>query len=157
MIVTAAVSLIAGVVCGHWLFPESVAGMFSPVADYALYILMFAVGISVGSNRQVFSRIKKFGIRILFIPAGIITGTVVSGFVCALLTRRPVGESLAIVCGLGWYSLSGVLVADLAGAEAGTVAFLSSLLRELTAFLLSPAVAFIFISYTSIAQAAATS
>ena len=47
-----------------------------------------------------------------------------------LLTGMPLGESTAIASGLGWYSLSGVTIGNLAGAQAGSIAFLSNLLKD---------------------------
>lgn len=41
--------------------------------------------------------------------------------------RESLRDSLMIVSGLGWYSLSGVLVTELAGAKIGTIAFLCNL------------------------------
>ena len=62
-----------------------------------------------------------------------------------------------IVSGLGWYSLSGVLVTELAGAKIGTIAFLCNLLREIFSFMIIPVVVKYFNGYAAIAPAAVTS
>ena len=64
---------------------------------------------------------------------------------------------MAISAGLGWYSLSGVLLTDLISAEIGTIAFLSNILREILTFLLIPVLAKYLNGYTAIAPAGATS
>ena len=135
MVIAAIVSLILGVVCGQWLFSPDLVSLFGPISEYTLYILMFAVGISVGANKQVFRRLRQYHVKILIIPAGIVVGTVLAGFLCYLIVDMPLRDCLAVVCGLGWYSLSGVLLTNLAGATLGTMAFFSNLLREILSFL----------------------
>ena len=157
MVIAAIVSLILGVVCGQWLFSPDLVSLFGPISEYTLYILMFAVGISVGANKQVFRRIRQYHVKILIIPAGIVVGTVLAGFLCYLIVDMPLRDCLAVVCGLGWYSLSGVLLTNLAGATLGTMAFFSNLLREILSFLTIPFIAKQLNHYTAIAPAAATS
>ena len=157
MVIAAIVSLILGVVCGQWLFSPDLVSLFGPISEYTLYILMFAVGISVGANKQVFRRLRQYHVKSLIIPAGIVVGTVLAGFLCYLIVDMPLRDCLAVVCGLGWYSLSGVLLTNLAGATLGTMAFFSNLLREILSFLTIPFIAKHLNHYTAIAPAAATS
>lgn len=157
MIIIALISLVAGVLCGQFLFDTNIINMFSSISDYALYILMFAVGISVGTNKQVFRKLKEYHIKIIIIPFGIIIGSIIGGVICSILLKMPLNESLSIASGLGWYSLSGVLLTNLGGAQLGTLAFLSNIMRELFSFLSIPFVAKHFNKYTAIAPAAATS
>lgn len=84
-------------------------------------------------------------------------GTVLAGFLCYLIVDMPLRDCLAVVCGLGWYSLSGVLLTNLAGATLGTMAFFSNLLREILSFLTIPFHRKHLNPYTAIAPAAATS
>lgn len=157
MIIAVIISLILGVVCGQWLLEPDSIQIFSGISDIALVVLMFAVGISVGANKEVFSKLKQYNLKILIIPMGIIIGSIIGGVVCAMLMGMSLNESVAITSGLGWYSLSGVLLTDLAGADVGTVAFLANLFREILAFMMIPLIAKYFNHYTAIAPAAATS
>ncbi len=157
MIIIALISLVAGVLFGQFVFDVNVINMFSHISDYALYILMFAVGISVGTNKQVFRKLKEYHVKIIIIPFGIIIGSIFGGIVCSIVLKMPLNESLSIASGLGWYSLSGVLLTNLGGAQLGTLAFLSNIMRELFSFLSIPFVAKHFNKYTAIAPAAATS
>lgn len=157
MVIIAIISLILGAILGHNFFSPQIISTFSNVSDIALILLMFSVGISVGTNKDVFSKMKGHGIKILIIPTAIIVGSIIGGFVCGIILNMPYKESLPIACGLGWYSLSGVLITNLAGAHLGTIAFLSNLLREILSFLIIPFVAKHFNRYTAIAPAAATS
>ncbi|MBC8578432.1 lysine exporter LysO family protein [Zhenhengia yiwuensis] len=157
MIKAIILSLIIGVVYGQFFLEPSHAVNFSYLSDIALVVLMFSVGISVGANKQVFSKIKEHHIKILIIPIGIILGSIAGGFLCSILMDMPLNVSVAITSGLGWYSLSGVLITDLAGADLGTIAFLANLFREILSFMLIPIVAKYCNHYTAIAPAAATS
>ena len=157
MIIIALISLVAGVLFGQFVFDVNVINMFSHISDYALYILMFAVGISVGTNKQVFRKLEEYHVKIIIIPFGIIIGSIFGGIVCSIVLKMPLNESLSIASGLGWYSLSGVLLTNLGGAQLGTLAFLSNIMRELFSFLSIPFVAKHFNKYTAIAPAAATS
>lgn len=157
MVFIAVIALVLGVICGKFVFPENVIRLFTDNSDYVLYLLMFSVGISVGMNKSVFKKIRQYHVKIFLIPIGIIAGTVVGGFVCSLLLGERLSDSMAVVSGMGWYSLSGVLVTSMINARMGAIAFLSSLLREIMSFLTIPWIAKHFNHYTAIAPAAATS
>ena len=118
---------------------------------------MFLVGISVGRSRDVFRRVGAYGLRVLIIPAGIIAASAAAGFLCAPLTGLSLRESVAVTSGMGWYSLTGILLTELAGPQTGAVAFLGNLLREMFSFLCIPWVAKHLNHYTAIAPAGATS
>ncbi|MDA3732928.1 lysine exporter LysO family protein [Niameybacter massiliensis] len=157
MIKAIMISLVLGVLYATVGLGNEQVEFFSSLSDITLVILMFSVGISVGANKQVFSKIKEHHIKILLIPVGIILGSILGGVVCSKLMDMPLNTSVAITSGLGWYSLSGVLLTDLAGADVGTIAFLANLFREILSFMIIPIVAKYCNPYTAIAPAAATS
>lgn len=130
---------------------------FSGISDYALWILMFSVGISVGENKLMFRKMREYNIKVIVIPLGIIAGSLLGGVACSFILQMPLRESLCIGAGMGWYSLSGVLLTELSGAEIGTIAFLSNVLREILTFMLIPFLAKHLNGYTAIAPAGATS
>lgn len=146
-----------GLVCGA---VSPLAAALAPVRDGAqwiLYLLMFCVGISVGGQRGVLASLRRHSAQILLVPLGVIVGSLAGGGLCGLLLRMPLREALSIGGGLGWYSLAGVSVSSAAGVAAGSIAFLSNLLREIGAFLLIPLVARRLNACACIAVAGATS
>lgn len=146
-----------GLVCGA---VSPLASALAPVRDGAqwiLYLLMFCVGISVGGQRGVLASLRRHSAQILLVPLGVIVGSLAGGGLCGLLLRMPLREALSIGGGLGWYSLAGVSVSSAAGVTAGSIAFLSNLLREIGAFLLIPLVARRVNACACIAVAGATS
>ena len=132
MVYLALIALVGGIACGMAGLDDTLpVEMIVSHKDLILYALMFLVGISIGLNRGIIKKIKEYHIRIFVIPAGIIAGSLAGGIVSGLITGLPLNESAAIASGLGWYSLSGVAIGNLAGAQAGSIAFLSNLLREI--------------------------
>ena len=150
-------ALILGTLCGLWVFPPQAAELFSLLADGALYLLMFLVGVSIGTNRGVLQKLREYNLTVLLIPFGIVVGSAAGGGICALILHSPWYEGMSIASGLGWYSLSGVMLDGLAGPEAGAVAFLGNLLREILSFVMIPFLVRHFNAYTAIAPAGATS
>ncbi len=126
-------------------------------SNIILYILMFSVGISIGMQKGIFSKIKEYHIKIFIIPLGIIAGSFLGGIICSLILKIPIGYGTAITSGMGWYSLAGVTISSLVSAEFGSIAFMSNLMREMFSFILIPFLAGHFNYYTCIAPAGATS
>ena len=157
MIIAAVFCLILGITCGQLFFLPKTVEFFSQVADYALIVLMFSVGISVGENKLLFRKMQEYNVRVLVIPIGIVIGSLLGGIAGSIALQMPLRESLCISAGMGWYSLYGVLLTDLISAEIGTIAFLSNILREILTFLLIPVLAKYLNGYTAIAPAGATS
>lgn len=157
MVIAAILALVLGAAAAQWLFTPEISELFFDIADYSLYLLMLSVGISVGMNKLILRKLREYNLTILLIPFGITVGSILGGAVCAMILKMPWNTSVAISSGMGWYSLSGVLLTDLAGAEAGAIAFLSNLLREIFSFLLIPLIVKYCNPYTAIAPAGATS
>lgn len=157
MVIIAIISLVLGIICGQWVFSDNIISMFTYISDYILYILMFSVGISVGTNKMVLKKMHEYNFTVIIIPIGIVVGTILGGIISGLILGMPIRESSAIAIGMGWYSLSGVLITNLAGAEIGTIAFFSNLMREILSFILIPFISKYFNHYTAIASAGATS
>lgn len=136
---------------------------FAPVdfvaerSEAILYALMFFVGISVGGSRGLLGKLRQYHVRVLIIPAGIVAGSVAGGLLCAPLAGMSLPEGAAVASGLGWYSLAGVMMTDIAGAQVGSITFLANLLRELVSFFSIPWIAKHLNYPTCIAPAGATS
>lgn len=157
MIYIAVSALALGIIVGQNLFSTEYQYIFNEIVDYSLYILMFSVGISVGMNETILEKIKKYNPTILLVPIGVIIGSLMGGIVCSWLLDMDLIHSLAISASMGWYSLAGVMLESLVDAQIGTIAFLSSLMREFLAFIMIPILVKYLNSYAAIAAAGATS
>ena len=150
-------ALVIGLLHGMSGIDFTFLNIISENTDLVLYILMFSVGISIGMQRGILSKIKEYHLKIFIIPIGTIIGSLLGGLILSFFTRYGLGENLAIASGLGWYSLSGVTLENLGNATLGSIAFLSNLMRELFSFISIPFVARHFNFYSCIALAGATS
>lgn len=157
MVLLTIAALVLGVAYGLGGLQWPVVDFLTSHTDAVLYLLMFSVGISVGMYRGLAAKIRQYHLRIFLIPAGIMLGSVAGGVLCALLLHMPWNYGAAIAGGMGWYSLAGATIGRLAGAEMGSVAFLSNLMREIFSYLIIPCIALELNYYTSIAPAGATS
>lgn len=149
------VVLVLGIGAG-FILPENISAFIDSASSYMLLILLFSVGIDMGLNKEVFTRIKELGFKILLIPFGAVVGSLCGGFLTAFLTQMPVKDSLAISAGLGWYSLSGIMITEAGNPVAGTIAFLSNVFREMLTFIVVPFIASHMNYYCAIAPAGAT-
>lgn len=150
-------SLIFGLLYGMSGANFTFIELFSNNTDLILYLLMFFVGISIGMQRGIFSKIKEYHFKIFIIPIGIIIGSLLGGIACSFILNVPLGHSTAVTSGLGWYSLAGVTISSLVSAELGSIAFMSNLMREMFSFIIIPFIAKHLNYYTCIAPAGATS
>ncbi|MFZ5648571.1 MAG: lysine exporter LysO family protein [Bacillota bacterium] len=68
----------------------------------------------------------------------------------------PLKEASAVGAGFGWYSLSGVILSQIYSVEAGALAFLTNVMREIIAFVLIPVLAARIGSLAAVAPGGAT-
>lgn len=157
MAIMAVVALVLGVCYGLLDMEVFIIDFLSNCANYVLYALMLFVGVSVGLQRGLVQKIKEEHIKILIVPAITIVASVLGGYLCSFITGYPVAVSTVIGGSMGWYSLSGIAIGEIAGAEYGSVAFLSCLMREIFAFVLIPLMARHLNYYSCVSAAGATS
>ena len=106
---------------------------------YALCGLMFCVGLSLGNDSSTFQRFKMLNPRLYLLPFITIAGTLVGcAAISLLLPSRSLFDVMAVGSGLGYYSLSSIFITEYKGAELGTVALLSNIIREITTLLFAP-------------------
>lgn len=147
--------LVLGIGAGYFM-PADLSALIDSASSYMLWILLFSVGIDMGLNKEVFTRIKELGFKILLIPFGVVVGSLCGGIFTALLVKLSIKEGLAISAGLGWYSLSGILITEAGNPVGGTISFLANVFREMLTFIVVPFVASHMNYYCAIAPAGAT-
>ena len=81
MVVIAVSCLVVGLVLGNGILSKDMVDFLTRHSELVLYALMFSVGISVGTNRGVFQKLKEHHIKTLLIPIGVIVGSIVGGLV----------------------------------------------------------------------------
>lgn len=108
---------------------------------YMLWAMLFMVGMGVGFDIRALLVVKELGLRVLLVPVLTIIGTVAGAFVSSLFISQSFGDCLTVGIGLGYYSLSSVVVTELGGAALGSIALLANLFRELFCLLATPLIA----------------
>ena len=149
------VVLVVGILGGIYM-PLEISAFLDQASSVMLLILLFSVGIDLGLNRQVFVQIRQMGFRILLIPFGVILGSLCGGAIAAVIMQMHLNESLAIASGLGWYSLSGILMTESGNPIGGTISFLANVFREMITFISIPFLVKYLNSYSAIAPGGAT-
>lgn len=127
-----------GIVCGLFrLIPDSLSD--SNLSYYALCGLMFCVGISIGNDPDTLKSFRSLNPRLVFLPVMTILGTLAGCAAAGLfMEQRTLPECMAVGAGFGYYSLSSIFITEYKGAELGTIALLSNIMREIIALLCAP-------------------
>ncbi|TGZ99859.1 lysine exporter LysO family protein [Rodentibacter pneumotropicus] len=128
-------TVVLGTLCG-WLFNTYLV-LPAGINLYVLIALIFFVGIQLRNN----------GISLkeaLFNKRGFQTGMVFTitslfgGIVAALVLTMPITQGLAFASGMGWYSLSSVVLTNAWGPIQGSIAFFNDLSREIISLFIVP-------------------
>ena len=129
---------IAGLLLARWgWIPSSLSE--GDVSIWALYALMFLVGISIGSDTQALKAIRGQHWKILWVPVATWAGTLVgTALASLLLPSRSLADCLAVGSGFGYYSLSSIFITEYRGAELGTIALAANIIREIITLLSAP-------------------
>ena len=148
-------SVLIGVFGGLFFKVPSILDNVDSLISLGLCLLLFFVGIDIGNNGEVFKHLKNISKKILLLPFITMIGSLIGGVIASYFVSLSLGESVAISSGMGWYSFSAIELSKIS-AHLGGVAFLSNVLRELTAILTIPFIAKKIGSYESVATAGAT-
>lgn len=128
------------------------------VSFIALALLMFCVGIGVGSDFSVLKSLKSQKAGLLLLPLVTIIGTLGGCAVVSLfIPGRSMTDVLAVGSGFGYYSLSSIFITEYRGAELGTVALLANISREIVTLLGAPILYKLFGPLAPISSGGATS
>lgn len=147
---------ITGVACGRLgIVPEDID--YNNVSYYVLCALILCVGFSVGNDTSTLKKFRKLNPGLALLPVMSLLGTIAGSLLVALMfTEHSPSEWLAVGGGMGYYSISSVLISEYRGPELGTIALLSNIVREMITLLGAPLLVRIFGSLSPIATAGAT-
>lgn len=155
MTVIIMLTVFLGIAFGYLAFPVDMLSYTDYIMDFGLCLLLLLVGIDIGRQKNVLQDIKHMGFSIILVPILIALGSIVGAIAGGLVIGMPMNESSAIGGGLGWYSISAVLLSEYS-TEISAIAFLSNVMREIIAILAIPFIAK-FIGYMeSVAPSGAT-
>lgn len=129
---------VLGILCGMYhLIPYDFTR--SELSFYALYALMFSVGVSIGNDPQTLRNFRSLNPRLVFLPVMTLSGTLAGcAAVSLFLPHRSLTDCMAVGSGFAYYSLSSIFITEYKGPELGTIALLSNIMRELITLLFAP-------------------
>ena len=147
---------ITGAITGYLFIPVNYLSVIDTFTSYALYLLLFGVGMELGLNKELFEQVKNYSLKIFLIPVLIAGGSILGAVIAGLILGLSTNLSAAIGSGFGWYSLSGIIITNLGFPEIGSLAFLSNVFRELMTIISLPFIVKYFGKLTGIAPGGAT-
>lgn len=129
----------------------------SDFSIYALYLLMFLVGIGIGTDRSSWKVIREVNIKIILVPLSVIVGSLLGVSVFSFfLSDINFAEAMAVGAGFGYYSLSSVMITEFHSDTLGVIALLSNIIREILTLLATPLFVKFFGKLAGIASGGAT-
>lgn len=147
-------SVLIGLAIGYF-FGDFINFDISNLIQIGLYLLLFFIGIDIGTNKNIFNDLKKIDKKVLFLPFLTIIASLLGGAVASLILSLSLGEAVAVSSGMGWYSFSAIELSKV-NVELGGIAFLSNIFRELLAIFLIPFIAKKIGAFESVSVAGAT-
>ena len=150
-----AACFVLGVILGR---TDNVPGLLAhpDLSVGTLFVLMFVVGILVGLDRRIPKTFQSVGWRVLTIPAAAVVGTTLGVLLLSPLLALPHHHRLAVGYGLGYYSLSSIMIDQLVGERLALVALLSNVARELLTVVGAPILVRLFGPFAPILAGGAT-
>jgi uncharacterized membrane protein YbjE (DUF340 family) len=150
-------ALVIGTVAGVLgIMPAPVEAGLDTLIMVMLCLLLFVIGLDMSQNRSVIGQIRRIGWKMILLPAFIAAGSILGALAAGILAGMDPRYAMAIGAGFGWYSLSGVMLTGLVGAQIGTMALLSNVFREMLSIVIMPLVVKYFGKIAAIAPGGAT-
>ena len=103
-----------------------------------LCVMLFCVGFGLGCKPAMLKRFSSLSPRLMLLPMATILGTVIACVLLSFFVNYSMASVLAIGSGFGYYSLRSILISQSIGTEAGTIALLCNIARELMVLLGAP-------------------
>ncbi|MDM8534653.1 lysine exporter LysO family protein, partial [Clostridiaceae bacterium HSG29] len=151
------IAVFLGILTGHFFISPAEMDNLNLISSYFLTILLFSVGIDLGSSKDTFKDISKKSKLLFILTSAVILGTFTGGLIAGVVSDMHYNASLAIAAGFGWYSLAPVILNKIATPEIAAIAFLTNILREVFAIILIPILAKYVNFFTALAPGGATS
>ncbi|KAF0198058.1 MAG: hypothetical protein FD169_121 [Bacillota bacterium] len=131
-------TVVLGIFAGRYLVPALLVPQLAVYAMWLLLAVLLGIGIELGASTSLLERLKRMRPSSLLLPVTSALGSLLGVTLGAMLLGVTIPVGLSIGAGFGWYSLSSVLLSEVAGAEIAAVAFLTNVVRELIAIPIIP-------------------
>lgn len=133
-------AIVVGIVLGFLVLDTGARETLDKVLLSALTVMVFLAGIDIGTNRHLLAKIctPRNILLVLTLPLGVVAGTLLTAWLVGPLVGLSRYDALLVSASMGWYSLGSVVVSTMYNTTAGTITFLTNMLRETLAIVLMP-------------------
>lgn len=147
---------VVGCITAHFnILPDVI--LENDFSIYILYGLMFLVGLNIGYDKEILNTLKSTKLKIVLVPLATLVGTLLGCAIISLaIPQYNAFECMAVGSGFGYYSLSSIFITQYKGAELGTIALMSNIIRELFTLLSAPLLVMYFGKLAPISAGGAT-
>lgn len=111
------------------------------VSFVALCGLLLFVGLGIGLNPEMKKEVRSLSPRMALLPVVTIIGSWLGALLIWTVLHRTLSDCMAINSGFAYYSLSSIFITEYRGAELGTIALLTNIIREMITLLMTPLMA----------------
>ena len=113
------------------LLPADWLGLVHEASNLAVYAMLAAVGMSLGFDSRAWRILRDLKGWVVLVPLMIIVGTFLGGVAAWTMLDMSFRDVMAVAAGFGYYSLSSMLINQLADVSLGSMALISNMVREL--------------------------
>lgn len=134
-----------GVLAGRLDFlPSGALELVHEASTLAVYAMLAAVGLTLGFDVRAWRILRDLKGWVVLVPLVIVIGTFLGGLAAWSMLDMSLRDVMAVAAGFGYYSLSSMLINQLADVSLGSMALVSNMVRELVTLLFAPLMARIF-------------
>jgi len=106
---------------------------------YVLWAMLICVGMCMGFDLKAFRLVGDMGLRVLLLPLLTVLGTALGAILAScFFADLDLRSCLAVGAGMGYYSLSTVIVSEFATPALASVTLIANVFRELFILLTTP-------------------
>ena len=139
------------------LLPIEYTGLVHDASNIAVYAMLAAVGITLGFDVRAWHILRDLKGWVALVPLTVTVGTFIGGVAAWAVLDMSFRDVMAVSAGFGYYSLSSMLINQLADVSLGSMALVANMARELVTLLFAPAFARFFGGLGPLAAAGAAS
>lgn len=134
-----------GVLAGRLDFlPSGALELVHEASTLAVYAMLAAVGLTLGFDVRAWRILRDLKGWVVLVPLVIVIGTFLGGLAAWSVLDMSLRDVMAVAAGFGYYSLSSMLINQLADVSLGSMALVSNMVRELVTLLFAPLMARVF-------------
>ena len=103
------------------LLPADWLGLVHEASNLAVYAMLAAVGMSLGFDSRAWRILRDLKGWVVLVPLMIIVGTFLGGVAAWTMLDMSFRDVMAVAAGFGYYSLSSMLINQLADVSLGSM------------------------------------